>query len=344
MSPYQRSMADAWYDITRISRYTALLTSGAGDRATVVRPARSEQPTGNTGFLTGSFNPPTSAHLALIAAACEQAALDEVFFATSRTIVDKEGVTRALMEDRLLLMDLIAGERPQHGVLLFTSGLYYGQVQELRAIAAGTARIFCIIGYDKLVQIFDPRYYQDRDAALQQLFSATTLLVAPRHQRTEDDVTALLATPDNRQFRDAVRLIRLPPAYLEQSSTAVRTAVAAGHLPADIPPVVAAFIRETGAYAAPRKLAGGDIIDAYGLRIALLRLLIGLHASRMLPQAEHASAMFQALFCLAIADNAPGHRLRSWLQEDANRATPAAQLAFLRRCYADLAQAGASHT
>ena len=37
-----------------------------------------------------------------------------------------------------------------------------------------------IYGYDKVVQIFDPRYYDDRDAALDRLFALSSLLVAPR--------------------------------------------------------------------------------------------------------------------------------------------------------------------
>jgi nicotinamide-nucleotide adenylyltransferase len=316
---------DLFYDITRLRRYAALLAPGAKAATrglSMVRPVREAQPTGRIGFLTGSFNPPTEAHLALLAAARNQAALDEVFFASSRTIVDKETVTRATMEDRLLLLDLLAAQHPNHGVLLFSGGLYYEQALELHAVAAPGAQVFCIIGYDKLVQIFDPRYYTDRDAALQRLFSAATLLVAPRQRWASADVDALLAEPANRPFRDAVQPLTLPFTYSEQSSTQVRAAVADGRLPAGVPPIVAAFIQETAVYAPPRQLATGGIIDAYGLRVALLRRLLRQEAegNSALPpelQAElaptPAPGAFRALFAQAIADDARGRELRRWL-------------------------------
>jgi nicotinamide-nucleotide adenylyltransferase len=332
MAGNQQALIDRFYDITRLGQYAAMLTPGAraAPALTIVRPARGPRPAGRVGFLTGSFNPPTEAHLAIIAAAHKQAALDEIFFATSRIIVDKEGVTRAIMEDRLLLLDLLAAEQPDCGVLLFSGGLYYEQALELRAGAAEGTRIFCIIGYDKLVQIFDPRYYRDRDAALRQLFSTVTLLVAPRQRWTGDDVAALLADPANRPFRDYVQPLVLSPAYREHSSTQVRAAVAAGQQPIGVPAIVAAFIQETAVYAPPRQLASGETVDIYSLRVALLRLLLRLqqwnHGQESAP-----TGIFRTLFQLAIADDLHGQQLRRWLGKEADRATPEEALTFLKQ-------------
>ena len=40
-------------------------------------------------------------------------------------------------------------------------------------------RLVFLVGFDKIVQIFDPRYYDDREDALRQLFSVASFAVAP---------------------------------------------------------------------------------------------------------------------------------------------------------------------
>ena len=40
-----------------------------------------------------------------------------------------------------------------------------------------TAELTLLVGYDKVVQILDPKYYDDRDAALHELFALARLLV-----------------------------------------------------------------------------------------------------------------------------------------------------------------------
>jgi nicotinic acid mononucleotide adenylyltransferase len=107
-----------------------------------------------------------------------------------------------------------------------------------------------LVGFDKIVQIFDPRYYEDRNAALEQLFALATFLVAPRGTDDADALAALLARPENQRFAGAVEPLDLPVGLREVASSAVRQAVEGGGAPDQtVPPVVQAFIDATGVYA-----------------------------------------------------------------------------------------------
>ena len=106
-----------------------------------------------------------------------------------------------------------------------------------------------LVGFDKIVQIFDPRYYDDRDAALETLFGLATFLVAPRGQDEDDSLAALLRQPENRRFSDAVRPLELPTELREVASSHIRSELAlSGQMDATVPSVVAQFVAATGAY------------------------------------------------------------------------------------------------
>src|SRR6266849_6664275 len=76
----------------------------------------------------GSFNPPTTAHLALLQQAqhyARQHAPMQLYVAMSKLTIDKETVERPLMLDRIMLLDtLLRHHLPQAGILLFNRGLY----------------------------------------------------------------------------------------------------------------------------------------------------------------------------------------------------------------------------
>ncbi|HEX6819412.1 MAG TPA: hypothetical protein VF120_13630 [Ktedonobacterales bacterium] len=173
------------------------------------------------GLFAGSYNPLTSAHVALADAAHEQAQLDDIVWAISRVTVDKERVTRACVADRLA--QLVAFARPRREtVALVNRGLYVDQVRALRAAVRLDARVLVLLGYDKVVQIFDPHYYTDREAALSALFADADLLVAPRDAFGANDIAALLARPENHRYASHVKALTLPSEHLHDSSTAAR--------------------------------------------------------------------------------------------------------------------------
>ena len=156
------------------------LDPGGPPVARVLWPPGDPPSVGRAGVLAGSFNPPTLAHTALLEhARCEQG-VAHAWFLLSKHIVDKERVSGAMLEDRLLLLRLIAESRPGFGVVLTNRGLYVDQALALRSVLGPAVEIIFVVGYDKIVQIFDPRYYTDRDTALAQLFAQASFLAAPR--------------------------------------------------------------------------------------------------------------------------------------------------------------------
>lgn len=225
------------------------------------------------GILCGSFNPLTLAHTELAERARETFALDLVVFTLAKVTVDKERVIGMSLEDRLLLLSLFAERHEKMGVALVNRGLYFEQARAFRALLGKEVELYFLIGMDKLLQIFDPRYYQDRDAALQQLFALASLIVANRGDMDETRFVQLLERPENRRFRARVRFFTLAAAVTNLSATALRTALAAGRsIDSQVPPETSAFLAETRAFAPPLQ-QGTNAIDVYARRRALLSQL-----------------------------------------------------------------------
>jgi nicotinamide-nucleotide adenylyltransferase len=193
----------------------------------LVRPACTS---GRVGLLPGSFNPPTNAHVAL-AAAGRAAGLACVYFVLAQRTVDKEQVTGIPLADRLALLSRL-GE----GVATVERGLYVDIATEMRGVLPGAELVF-LVGHDKIVQVFDPKYYQDRDAALDELFGLASFLVAPRGDADEDELGELLARPENRQWAERVAPLPFDERHRDASSTRVRRGESR-----DVPPAVAAYL------------------------------------------------------------------------------------------------------
>jgi len=153
------------------------------------------------GVLAGSFNPPTLAHVQLAANACALAHLDVVLWSISRVTVDKEAVTHASLPQRLALLTALSESLPQMAVGFVNRGLYAEQAAALRLALPATDTISFIVGFDKIVQIVDRRYYADRDAALHDLFAAADLLVAPR-----DDAIVIVKYARHRILHEHARI------------------------------------------------------------------------------------------------------------------------------------------
>jgi nicotinamide-nucleotide adenylyltransferase len=211
------------------------------------------RPAATVGIMAGSFDPLTNAHLALARAARDAGGCAAVYLALSRHTVDKEARVRPTDAERALLLRQVARREPGLGVLAFNRGLYADQALAARALFPHAREIRFVVGFDKARQIFDPRYYADRDAALRQLFAHVALLVAPRANDGADVLVALLDRPENRPFRDRVRALPLDRAWADDSATRVRAAVASGDtaaLAALVPPETVAWIAALRPYGA----------------------------------------------------------------------------------------------
>ncbi len=217
------------------------------------------------GALAGSFNPPTLAHEALAMAAYATAGVDCVLWTISRVTVDKERIVKASLIDRLLVLEAMTERLPHMAVALIDAGLYVDQAHILRTAFPQISDLTLIMGFDKIVQIFDPRYYHtaqpegalepsesaetERDSTLRELCTLAHIVVAPRADDGPDDLRRLLDTPHNRPFAAAISMSPLEAALRDISSTELRDRIAAGESIADAVPPEALALVEAGCYA-----------------------------------------------------------------------------------------------
>jgi nicotinic acid mononucleotide adenylyltransferase len=242
-------------------------------------------------LMPGSFNPITLAHQALShfhnlrrsGAFPFPEGPWLVIWSCAVSTINKEDIARASLVDRLAQLAMYADHERSFPplIMLFNRGLYVDQIQALRAMLHPEATIHVIVGFDKIVQIFDPRYYTDRDTALQELFSATRFLVAPRDGAGVSELAELLAHAENWRYADHVRPTSIPVRFNTLSSTHIRTLAAmepeSTELRWNVPPEAYALIRETGAYMQSQPGAP----DLYALRQQWLQLFSTLPIYRL---------------------------------------------------------------
>ena len=214
---------------------TALADTLDADGPLEARIVERAAPGARVGLLPGSYNPPTQAHVAL-ARAGRAAGLDAVYYLLSKRTVNKEQVTGIPLADRLELLRRLAAPDGD-GVAVDNRGLYVDHAAAMQAALPSARELVFLVGFDKIVQIFDPRYYDDRDGALTRLFELSSFLVAPRGEADEGDLRDLLGRAENRPFAGGVKAIPLADVYRHSSSTKVREG-AAGH----VPPLVADYL------------------------------------------------------------------------------------------------------
>ena len=286
----------------------SLDTSAPPTACVLSAPLRS--PPQRLGVLCGSFNPLTLAHTTLALQACRAFQLDQLLYTIAKVTVDKERVSGMGLEDRLLLLLLQAQQETQLGVAVVNRGLYFEQAQAFQTLLGKQGRLFFIVGMDKLVQILDARYYDDREVALDKLFSLTSLVVANRGDMERQAFNDLLSQAANRPYQNAIHFLPLPESVGELSSTDVRQATAdSAMLQAHVPPGVAAFLAEMRPYAAHSYDNGlgdaqGSTIDAYAVRLALFERL-----ATVRDWAEP-NVDFQQLLNQALAPDTRGQALR----------------------------------
>ncbi|MGE0681434.1 MAG: hypothetical protein AB7P69_11135 [Candidatus Binatia bacterium] len=299
-------MKDAIYDLRRLvalHETLAALDVTATPTAQVLIPDPSP-PVRRVGILCGSFNPLTLAHTELAERTREIARLDLVFFTLAKVTTDKEHVTGLSLEDRLLLLSLYVQRHAQTGIALVNRGLYFEQAQAFRSAVGEQVELSFIVGMDKLLQILDAKYYQDRDAALRQLFALTSLIVANRGAMARKEFDCILDRPENRPYRFQIQFCPLTETIADLSATEVRDGLAAGRSVEEwVPPETTAFLAETRAFRAPLEI-GKEQIDAYAVRQNLLNLLFVRRSQ------DQGTEEFHALYRRALSEGEAGQELR----------------------------------
>jgi nicotinamide-nucleotide adenylyltransferase len=223
-------------------------------RATIAEVAARSEPTArlltplepprSLAVLPGAYNPPTRAHVTL-AESARARGFEAVLFSVGTVTLDKPESDLAL-EERIQLLVEIARESG-FGVALVNRGLYAEQAEALRGALPDLERLAFVIGMDKVAQIFDPRYYVDRERALHSLFERAGLLVAARGALDRPALERLLEEPLSRAFGRHIEWLELDPAVRKVSSTAVRERLARGEPAAEwLPPSVERYLRARG--------------------------------------------------------------------------------------------------
>jgi nicotinic acid mononucleotide adenylyltransferase len=175
----------------------------------------------SVGLLPGSFDPLTVAHAAL----AQALDTDVVVFLYSPATLPKEGGPGGqpeppllTEEDRVASLLAFAGRRPRLAVALCSHGLLADQA----SAAAGAfpdARLVFGVGSDKVAQVLDPRWYDDRDRALDRLFVRAELAYALRSGDRERVARALAGSF---RWRSRIRPLAVDPSLAAVSSRAVR--------------------------------------------------------------------------------------------------------------------------
>ena len=153
------------------------------------------------GVYPGSFDPLTTAHVAIAAAAVDRFALERLDLVISRVALAKEDRRQSSVDERIAAIEHAAAARPWLRARVT-------EEQLLADIAAGYD--VCVLGADKWHQLHDPAFYgseAERDEALARL---PTLAVAPRRGVAPPPPSAACVQLD------------VDPVFHEVSSTAAR--------------------------------------------------------------------------------------------------------------------------
>lgn len=198
-------------------------------------------PAGRVAILSGSFDPLTVGHAALARAALARTGLVVLTYSV-RALPKEEGPPPLLGEDeRLEAVARFCRARPGLVLGLCSHGLLADQAAAAAERFPGS-RIHVAMGSDKVVQLFDPRWYADRDAALGRLFGAAEVLYAMRAGE-EGRVEELLARPENARWAGLLSRLDVPAGTAGISSRLVRERLrrgedVAGLVPDEVRPLL----------------------------------------------------------------------------------------------------------
>jgi nicotinic acid mononucleotide adenylyltransferase len=193
------------------------------------------------GLVPGSFDPMTVAHAALALAL----PAGEVLFVYSPATLPKQmgpgGEPEPPLlaeEDRVASVLAYCEDRPELGVALCSHGLLADQAEAAGGAFPGAGLLFGV-GSDKIAQLLDWRWYADRDASLDSLFSRAEVAFAVR-AGDEGRVDRILAAS---RWKGKIRSLAVDRSVAVVSSRAVRAAVRRGEdVRGSVPPEVLPFL------------------------------------------------------------------------------------------------------
>jgi nicotinic acid mononucleotide adenylyltransferase len=195
--------------------------------------------------LPASFNPPTLAHLELLAEALEVPGIGSAAFLLTTRNVDKEEFG-ASYADRLGMLLSLGSTAP--ATLISNAARIADQGAALRQAFPALAFDF-VVGYDTLVRLFDERYYEAMTPVLDDFFRHHRLIAA---NRGAHDVAAveryLAAAPNAARYRDWIIVAEVHEEAALMSSSLVRSHLSLHGDSPHLPREVADYIRAHGLY------------------------------------------------------------------------------------------------
>ncbi len=195
--------------------------------------------------LPSAFNPPTLAHLALLAVGSDATGLQPAAMLTTRNVA--KGIHGASLPHRVGMLLAAHEATPLLAVLVANVARFVDQAAALRETFIG-AQIDFVAGYDTLVRIFDPGYYSNMDAELRTFFAAHRIVVTNRAEASMDEVDRLVASAIVRPFASRILVCELASDMAALSSTGAREAAPADAHDQHVPPAVADYIRVNRLY------------------------------------------------------------------------------------------------
>ena len=227
----------------RIGRALARLGEPGPPRLEVLWPYVPGAPE-RIGLVSGSFDPMTLAHTALADAL--GSAADLVLFLYSPATLPKEpgpggDPEPPLLDPRDRVASLLAycRSKPGRGVALCSHGLFADQAEAVARAFPGAEIVFGM-GSDKVVQLVDPAWYEDRDIALDRLFSRAGVAYAAR-EGDQDRLAAALE--EGHRWGERIRPLAVPAELAALSSRRVREQLGrGGDVTALVPSEVIPFI------------------------------------------------------------------------------------------------------
>lgn len=171
-------------------------------------------------ILDSSFNPPTKAHLNLLKKARDAYPsdfFDATLFLFSTNNADKQ-LTGANLVQRVQMMDLVADDYTSVGCTPY--GRFIDKSTAIRSQYPNT-ELYFILGYDTMVRLIDPKYYETTvQEALAPFFKCCRLICADREPYDEQLWEEIKQT-----YGDLIQRIRLDTDVSTLSSTKARKAI-----------------------------------------------------------------------------------------------------------------------
>ena len=150
------------------------------------------------GVLSGTFNPPTRAHLALAEHASRELRLDEVLFVLPETPPHKKQLEASLEDRAEMLLRALAGSK-EFSAAIATHGLFLDIHRALAPHYPPGTRVFFLVGEDAAERILLDWPYEDPAQALEEMFRRFEFAVARRGTRQK--FTRSTSRPSGKPFR-----------------------------------------------------------------------------------------------------------------------------------------------